>query len=319
MQYNDSYFEPEVREGFALKSMNKRFLASTMESLEQVDRICKKYGITYFAYYGTLLGAVRHKGFIPWDDDVDIAMMREDYNRFIIAAREDLDKEFSLLNVQENCLHPLRVINGNSIRMDAEFLERFHLCPYPSGIDIFPIDKIPTNDDDKEILRLMYQIASYVGMAVDSSFEKVMGKTNDIDEDTLHEFVDALEDISGVHFVRDNTLNSQIAVLMDRMEAMYNNTDSKHVTRMGIWYTDGIRETIPIECFDGTIMMPFEQMEVPVPVGYDTILRKTYGDDYMTPKPGGGAHQYGIYKENEQLLLDEYAKRGLTPPAYLFT
>ena len=318
MKYSESYFEPEVREGFALKSMNKRFLASTMESLEQVDRICTKYNIKYFAYYGTLLGAVRNGGFIPWDDDMDIAMMREDYNRFIAAAKTELDKEFSLYNVQENCLHPLRVINGTSIRMDSEFLERFHLCPYPCGIDIFPIDKIPTEDSDKEILKLMYKIAAYVGQAVDSRYEKIFGKTNDVDEDTLKEFIDALEDISGVTLIRDNTLNSQIAVLMNRMAAMYNSTDSKYVTRMGIWYTDGVRETMPIECFESTIKMQFEQMEIPVPVGYDVLLRRTYGDDYMTPKRGGGAHQAKFYDTHEKELMDIFKKCGATPPDFLF-
>ena len=91
INYDESYFQPEDRDGEHLKGMEKRFWASTMESLEQVDKICKRHNITYFGYYGTLLGAVRHGGFIPWDDDMDIAMFRKDYNRFIQYAKEELE------------------------------------------------------------------------------------------------------------------------------------------------------------------------------------------------------------------------------------
>ena len=72
MEFPDSYFEDEVREGFYIPSLMKRAWAAQMEVLEIVGEICEKHHIRYFAEWGTLLGAVRHGGRIPWDDDIDI-------------------------------------------------------------------------------------------------------------------------------------------------------------------------------------------------------------------------------------------------------
>ena len=86
LQYNENYLEDEVRDGFYVPSMIKRTWAVELDVLAEVDRICRKHNIKYYAEWGTLLGAVRHGGFIPWDDDLDIAMQRNDYIRFCEVA-----------------------------------------------------------------------------------------------------------------------------------------------------------------------------------------------------------------------------------------
>ena len=85
MRFDEDYFKPETIEGFEVKGMMKRYWAASMEVLEEVDRLCRKYNLRYYAFYGTLLGAVRHKGWIPWDDDMDIIMYRDDFNSFVAA------------------------------------------------------------------------------------------------------------------------------------------------------------------------------------------------------------------------------------------
>ena len=82
-EFPESYFKGEEKEGFYVEEMMKRAWAAQIEVLELIDRICKEYEIPYFADWGTLLGTIRHKGFIPWDDDIDIVMKRDDYNRFL--------------------------------------------------------------------------------------------------------------------------------------------------------------------------------------------------------------------------------------------
>ena len=79
MKFEEEFFKNEVREGFFVSSMMKRAWAAQIEVLEEFEKMCKENNIRYFAAYGTLLGAVRHGGFIPWDDDIDIWMLREDY------------------------------------------------------------------------------------------------------------------------------------------------------------------------------------------------------------------------------------------------
>lgn len=94
LQFNKKFFEEEERNGFCISSMMKRAWAVELEVLSQVSAVCKKYDIPYFAAYGTLLGAIRHKGFIPWDDDVDIALKREDYVRLLKILPKELPESY---------------------------------------------------------------------------------------------------------------------------------------------------------------------------------------------------------------------------------
>ena len=76
LEFDDNFFKTEIRDGFEISSMMKRAWAAQMEVLKVVTDICDKNGIKYSAEFGTRLGAVRHKGMIPWDDDIDISLMR---------------------------------------------------------------------------------------------------------------------------------------------------------------------------------------------------------------------------------------------------
>ena len=86
LSFSDKYFDGEVRDGFFIESKMKRAWAAQLEVLDEIRRICQANNIRYFADWGTLLGAVRHQGFVPWDDDLDICMLRDDYNRFLEIA-----------------------------------------------------------------------------------------------------------------------------------------------------------------------------------------------------------------------------------------
>lgn len=118
-----------------------------LEMLIEVDRICRKHDIQYNIIGGTLLGSVRHKGFIPWDDDADIAMLRPDYERFKKVCRSELDSErfyFQDATVTKG----YRWSYGKIRRKNTLFLREYqeHM-PYRQGvfIDIFPVDAVPDN------------------------------------------------------------------------------------------------------------------------------------------------------------------------------
>ena len=317
MQYNENRYFPEDLDGdFHIRAMDKRYKYSSVESLEEFMRICDEYGLRYFAYYGTMLGAVRHKGFIPWDDDIDVVMFREDFNQFLKIAPNAVRPPFELQFVETSAFYPLRLVNGRDIRLEEDFLNRFHGCPYPTGIDIYTLDKLPEDEGEKEFLRSLYEVTKFMAQYTDEQYEELYEHEREGSPDDLKEIVDGIESALNVTFVRDNTLAKQLSTLCNRLAAIYNETDSKIVTRMDIWSTDGHREEMPIECFDDVIMMPFEEIEVPIPIGYDELLKRVYGD-YMTPVRGGGAHQYRNYQEHEDLLIGELKSKGYNIPPFL--
>ena len=87
-----------MKHSFHIEKMMKRAWAVSIKILKEIERICRKHHICYFADWGTLLGAVRHQGFVPWDDDIDIAMKRGDYNRFYAAAKEELPEGYCIVD-----------------------------------------------------------------------------------------------------------------------------------------------------------------------------------------------------------------------------
>ena len=99
LQFPGSFFEDEVRDGFFVCSMMKHYWAAQITVLFEIDRICCKHEIPWFLDGGSLLGAVRHKGFIPWDDDVDISMKRHDLERFLTVAQKELPEGYQGANI----------------------------------------------------------------------------------------------------------------------------------------------------------------------------------------------------------------------------
>ena len=117
----------------------------SIQILHYVDEFCKKNEIKYSLAYGTLIGAIRHKGFIPWDDDIDIMMLREDYNRFVKLFNHDKSKLFSVESYETNNDFPYPLAK---VFCNATVNYEFGLSRYGFGIDIFPIDKIPMNENE---------------------------------------------------------------------------------------------------------------------------------------------------------------------------
>lgn len=118
-----------------------------LEMLVEVDRICKKCGIKYNIIAGTLLGAVRHGGYIPWDDDADVALLRPEYEKFRRACKTELDRSRFYFQDDRNT-KGYRWGYGKIRRKDTLFLrEHQEYMPYEQGvfIDVFPLDSVPDN------------------------------------------------------------------------------------------------------------------------------------------------------------------------------
>ena len=159
IQFDPSFFEEEVRDGFRIAPMMKRVWAAQMEVLMDVDKICRENHIKYFVNWGTLLGAVRHKGFIPWDDDIDIVMLRDDYQKFCKLKDQLMSLGYEIVNVHNDAEYDnmiARVVNGRSIDISDARLNKFHNCPYVVGLDIDIMDyKAPDPEEDELQMELV--------------------------------------------------------------------------------------------------------------------------------------------------------------------
>ena len=123
--------------------------------LMAVDKTCRKHQLRYYIWAGTMIGAIRHKGFIPWDDDIDIAMPRPDYEQLIAHSREWLEEPFEFVCAENDSHYPLPF--GKAQDASTTLIERMHLH-YLGGIyiDVFPIDGVPANG-----LRRKFHFAAY--------------------------------------------------------------------------------------------------------------------------------------------------------------
>lgn len=304
MEIHDSFLEPEVRDGFYVPSEIKQAWAAEMKVLLEIDRICKKHNIPYFADWGTLLGAVRHGGFIPWDDDLDITMKRPDYERFLQAAKKELPEGFSLFTYET---HPDfwsfmgRFVAKNRICFEEKHLKEFYNFPYIVGIDIFVLDYASTDEAQNEERA---KLARYVIEAADAIAEqKITGKS-------AKNMLQNLEDIFQVKFSTPSDLHGlrvQMYRLAEKLFAKFSAEESKELTRMmpnELYEKRKLR--LSKAYYEKQIWLPFESIQIPVPSGYDEMLRKRYGD-YMKLVRNTGGHDYPFFetqKKQLQAVLD---------------
>lgn len=168
----EEYIIKEYADGSVLKVSDVHCVLLRM--MKDIDRVCKKHDIPYWLCGGSALGAVRHQGFIPWDDDMDICMMREDYLRFINIAEEELGNDYAMqcfeLDVRANVCVPAKVM------LKGTYVEEFNVLlknriPHGDGlfIDIFVCDPLST----KTIQDFPPRILSMILMVFITLFENL--------------------------------------------------------------------------------------------------------------------------------------------------
>lgn len=302
MRLDEKFYEPEEREGFLVDSRMKRVWAAELEVLLEIKRICEKNHIRYYADWGTLLGAIRHQGFIPWDDDLDIGMLRDDWFRFMEVAPTELGKWFELKNVYNDPTHDnvlARVISGRHMNFDREYLECFHHCPYVVGVDIFAIDYI---NRDEAKLRTQLDVIELL-MQSASSLSKEPPYTQ-----TDKDMVEQLEEAFGIQIDWKNRLLHELKKNVDQISSMYGSRDADMVgsmMRLSGWQPE---YRIPKEWYEDVVEVPFEYTTIPVPRHYDKILKLKYGENYMTPINRNGGHDYPFYKFQDMALKEVVEK-----------
>ncbi len=245
-----------------------------LDILKALDKVAKEHGLTYTLCGGTLLGAVRHKGFIPWDDDLDVSMPRPDYERLIAHAKEWLPEHYELICAENDPKYPLPFAKIQDAR--TTLIERRHLY-YLGGcyIDIFPYDAFPT-----AWLPRWWACAKYRMLKV-AQYQ-------------IHR--DPYKHGHGPSSwlplaVRKLTTMESIQRRIRKILTACDYDKARYVAS----YTDGMHGVLPREITTEYTEWEFEGQKFPGHKHYQEYLTNMYGPDFMTPPPMKDRWQHNFH------------------------
>lgn len=241
-----------------------------MEILDEIVRICDKHNLRYCLIGGTLLGAIRHKGFIPWDDDLDIAMPRKDYKKFINLCHTELNNHYYLHNEvsDKDYWLPFIKIRKNNTAFCESLLTEVSLAHEGIWVDIFPLDYAKKeNSFIKSIRTSIIKNLKYL-----ISYKNKHKRPNSFKGKALY-------------FIFKNIKNSKIVKIQNFLMEIEN--EAKHplyYVNFGSQY-DTIKQTMPISIYEPFCRIPFEGKLYNAPHNPESLLKRVYGLNFMQLPP----------------------------------
>lgn len=296
---NPEFYEDEVIEGFYVPSMLKKAWGAQLDVLGETDRICVRHNIPYFADWGTLLAAIRHNGYIPWDDDLDISMRRKDYERFLKYAAEELPEGFKVMNYKNHPDHHFfvaRIVGKPRICFEEEHLTRFHGFPYIAGIDLFVLDNVAK---DREREKLKAKKAEFVVTVADNIAD---GKVKPFEKEEL---LCQCEEYTGEKIDRrlsGEDLRIRMYELTEKLFSSIPDDESDALVQMMPFGLYGRKSYVPKEYYADTVRLPYMDTTIPVPVCYDAVMRFKFGN-YMQIQKKWEGHDYPFFAGQHNDLL----------------
>lgn len=273
-----------------MEELNKGEMQSiSLEILHIVAGICEEQKLRYVLIYGTLIGAVRHHGYIPWDDDVDIMMPRPDYDKLQEFLKHHIHEypHLQVFNREECPEYPYMITR---ISDDRYILDMANEKPFGMGvfIDIYPYDGL--GKTKKEAVKYGLKgdrLSSLCYQATRKHFAIEMTAS------TVRKVLKFPAYLYAKMRGKDYFQNK-----LERL-ARIKDYDASEYVGCVIWLSGGKKDIFPRKWFDETIMMPFDKYEFRVPKNYDAVLRHGYGDYMQLPpeKDRIGHHFYKVYKK----------------------
>ena len=316
----------EMRNGFLVTSHRKKLWNVQINLIQEFARICEKHNLRWFAFYGTLLGAVRHKGFVPWDDDVDVMMLRPDYEKFkriapfeinppyffdawynyrleseqdkISSTKEDL--QFVTLEQEKNWagwypFWPILKIRDSRTAM-IQWQERRQVNQ-GIWIDIFPIDPAPPFEEKQQRLNYGAERELFLATALPNTMRQSLesGKKSLLDRQVLEDFLNQTHRERALRFenfmLKNYFPSDQVGEFRDLALAM----------RPAVTYS--------MKDFEKVVYLPFEKIELPVPVGYENVLTANYGDWHEIKR-----YNIHVVDYSTDISYEEYFKTAVQIP-----
>lgn len=295
---NADFLKAEMRCGYLVNDRMKAIWKVQLDILEEVIRICRKYDISFYLMYGSMLGAVRHRGYIPWDDDLDIGMFREDFDRFLEVAQKELPSHLFLQTSSTEKGYYFsfaKIKDSNTTALDKVYTSLGAKINYGIFVDVFPLDAYPEKDVEsaKRYFGRIDRLQSFLRRSYWGSGRKsVMAKALDI-----------IARIVGWRV---------LACLRDWLLR-------RHKAKGAFWCIGDLadarneRMIFKAKWFESAKWVPFEYLEVPIPSGAEEVLTHSYGDWHKFVM-GGATHEGNIefdpYRPYSEVLEERLRSRS---------
>lgn len=289
-RFSSDYLKEETLCDFWVDTDRKKLWMVLLDLLLEFDRVCKKHNLKYVLAYGSLLGAVRHKGFIPWDDDLDVAMFREDYEKLLQIGPGEFSAPYLFQTPETDEGYGfsfVKIRNANTTGISNAFrYEKFNQGLF---LDVFPMDNyLPDNAEQTydTIQALNLENSTYMRLSNPHPSARDQARI------AAH---------SGRH---PREVNAQIQSIARQYESIPTQQVCVYVNTILPYRV----ETFPRSCFDQIIDWEFEGFRFPIPADYDTVLRIGY-NAYMEfpPMEKRGNWHDGFF--DPDMPYHQYAKR----------
>ncbi len=334
ISFDRTYFDDEERCGFYVPEMMKRTWAAQLKMMHILQQLLEKYTLRYFADFGTLLGAVRHKGFIPWDDDLDISMPRRDYN-ILLEHADEIGGGLLIRSIYNSeyyyNYHAVVTNSENAQRFEwnEKRMDDYYGCPFFCYIDIFPMDYIYSDPGlykiQKELYYLCYKLVFDCASIENNLHDGRLLSLSDIESlahdsrcdagkrDIIKEFLKDLEKLKEnlrrylpgeQDLLYDGKILNRLCRIADRAAQICKEEEAQMVDYCPHMAYSTEKLWRRKEWFADVIELPFENISIAVPKSYDDVLKSRFGDDYMVPVRKTSTHEYPYYRSLIKVLVE---------------
>lgn len=285
IQLPDGFLNEEIRDGYKVTTDVKKLWAVLLDLLNEFMSVCDRNNIKYYACAGTILGAARHRGIIPWDDDIDVMMFREDYEKLCAIAEKEFRHPYFFQTEytdKYSCRGHAQL--RNSLTTGILSAEK-GLFTYNQGIflDVFPLDNVP--DDIAERRKFLREIKKHRSYVNDVKYAYCSCQFR-LRLNVLRMLYAPVK----YYFIRRKTKNTDIDELYRTLECNYQRYNTINTQNVMLTPLCMERYMWPVETFQGEMVyLPFEMLKIPVPIGYVQQLNITYGN-WQKFVIGGSVH-----------------------------